>query len=164
MDPMTWAALIGAGAGIYKSQIDKQRADKDRMVQAETARWSPWTGMKPERAMNAQDMFSSGIEGGLTGLQFGKQFEGRNKNVDTVDGNEDDSTWARMRQESRQREAQNTDFQRMKDYNLGLSQNDSSPQYNLGLPDNYSSQASGPQYGLYNSPVQKRYALGLKTF
>lgn len=71
MDPITLAALGGAGLGIGKGILDQNRERKDRQIAAQTARWSPWTGMAAQPVQRA-DLLGSTIQGGLQGASFGQ--------------------------------------------------------------------------------------------
>ena len=62
--------LIGAAIGLAKSQyVDRPVEEKDRELQAATARFSPWTGLAP-RDVKRADPFGSVLQGGMTGLQM----------------------------------------------------------------------------------------------
>jgi hypothetical protein len=64
--------LIGAGAGLLKSQlVDKPQADRQRKLAATTAALSPWTGMTPEMPQEANPLGSM-LQGGLAGAQIGQ--------------------------------------------------------------------------------------------
>lgn len=73
MDPITIGLLAGAGMGVLKGMGDKKKEAADRKVAAETARWSPWTGMQPEQVQRA-DMMGSAMQGGLAGGAMGQGF------------------------------------------------------------------------------------------
>jgi len=73
MDPITIGLLAGAGLGFLKGQGDVENAKEARKREAEIARWSPWTGLAPQRVEPGNVMYSA-MQGGLTGAQFGKQF------------------------------------------------------------------------------------------
>lgn len=70
MGPLALAA-IGAGVGLLKSNADRQRADRQRAVEAEVARYSPWTGFAPQRVQEA-DPLGSIMQGGMTGAMLGQ--------------------------------------------------------------------------------------------
>lgn len=68
---------IGAGAGLLKQQIiDKPKQDKERMLAAETARFSPWTGMKPQAVGPDSSPLEGAVGGGLAGAAMGQQMGG----------------------------------------------------------------------------------------
>lgn len=76
---MLWAIPVGLGlAGAYmgkkKHEREQQIEDSDRKLAAETARYSPWTGMTPGPIRRAGSEFGSvfggGLQGGLGGLMF----------------------------------------------------------------------------------------------
>lgn len=71
MDPVTIGILAGAGMGLVKGMSDKDRERKDRRVAAETAMWSPWTGMQPDKVQSA-DVMGSTMQGGLAGASVGQ--------------------------------------------------------------------------------------------
>ena len=74
MDPMLLGA-IGAGVGLGKSYlIDKPAEWRDRKLQALTALYSPWTGMRPEAVKEAKP-FDSALQYGGTGLSMGQNME-----------------------------------------------------------------------------------------
>lgn len=74
MDPLT-GSLIGAGGGLLKSLFDGGKADRERKLQAETTRWSPWTGMTAQ-APSTPDAFGSIMQGGLSGFALGQNAQG----------------------------------------------------------------------------------------
>ena len=62
--------LIGALTGLAKSElVDRPAEDKDRELQAATAKFSPWTGLSP-RDVKRADPFGSALQGGMTGLSM----------------------------------------------------------------------------------------------
>jgi hypothetical protein len=72
MDPLT-LGLIGAGVGLAKSElIDRPKEARQRKVNAEIMRWSPWTGMQPGQVQEA-DPFGSALAAGTTGAMLGQQ-------------------------------------------------------------------------------------------
>lgn len=73
MDPITIGLLAGGGLGLLKGMSDAEQARHQRQVEAEIARYSPWTGMKPERIGQA-NVLGSAMQGALAGAQFAKQF------------------------------------------------------------------------------------------
>lgn len=75
MDPITIGLLAGTGLGFLKGQGDIEAARAARQREAEIARWSPWTGIAPERVGQPSPM-NSALQGALAGAQFGKQFGG----------------------------------------------------------------------------------------
>jgi hypothetical protein len=63
---------IGAGVGLAKNQlIDAPEAARQRTLQAATARYSPWTGLKAQPVANPNP-FAAAIQGGVTGAAMGK--------------------------------------------------------------------------------------------
>jgi hypothetical protein len=68
--PLT-ALAIGAGAGVLKSEIvDRPKEARQRKLAAETARYSPWTGMQPQGVQEA-DPLGSALAFGGAGSQLG---------------------------------------------------------------------------------------------
>ena len=65
-------ALIGGGVGGLKHfLVDKPAADKERQYQAETARWSPWTGLQ-SKYVRDPSLFGNMLQGGMGGAAFGQ--------------------------------------------------------------------------------------------
>jgi hypothetical protein len=63
---------VGAGAGLLKHEMGRKQREKDRQLDADTARFSPWTGMKAKN-MGADDpAFNSALQGGMAGLSMGQ--------------------------------------------------------------------------------------------
>lgn len=72
MDPLTIGLLGGAGLGLAKGLlVDQPAADRQRKVSAVEARYSPWTGIKPEQIQEANPM-GSAMQGGMTGAMVGQ--------------------------------------------------------------------------------------------
>lgn len=73
-----WGALAGAIIGLGKGYMDSKKEDKDRKIQAETTRYSPWTHMQaaaPQRA----DFLGSAMQGGMTGAAMGQNVNNSNQ-------------------------------------------------------------------------------------
>lgn len=91
MDPVTLMA-IGAALGVAKREFeDKPREDRQRLYEANAARYSPWTGIKPER-VNEGSLAGNAVQGGLTGLAIGQQLPpgaDKTKNMGTMAGAQD---------------------------------------------------------------------------
>ncbi len=67
--------LIGAGVGALKSELfDKGKEARQRELAAQTALYSPWTGMQPQAVQEA-DTLGAALQGGLAGAQFGQAAE-----------------------------------------------------------------------------------------
>lgn len=73
MNPLLIGALAGAGLGLLKGVSAKKQEARDRALAAETARWSPWTGMKPTMPERA-DLMGELIAGGTSGLAQGQKY------------------------------------------------------------------------------------------
>lgn len=72
-----WAIPVGMAAlGAYKGQQDRAQAKKDRLAEAEVARWSPWTGMSPARVGMPAGELGGAIQGGLAGASLMQSFDG----------------------------------------------------------------------------------------
>lgn len=85
MDPSTWMALGGGGAGLLKGfTVDADKERRDRALAAETARYSPWTGMKVGPVKEASP-FDALLQGAGSGFAQGQEYMGaeaaRNKNL-----------------------------------------------------------------------------------
>lgn len=74
MDPVTIGLLVGAGKGLL---VDAPKEKRQRMLAAQTALYSPWTGMAPQNVQEA-DTFGSALQGVTAGAmynQMGQQNE-----------------------------------------------------------------------------------------
>lgn len=76
----TLGLLGGAAMGAGKAAAGQARANKLTDLSAETARYSPWTGMDPNKALAAAesqdtDMFGNILGGGLSGASFGQSVD-----------------------------------------------------------------------------------------
>lgn len=64
------ALLAGAALGLAKNQlVDKPRQKREATLAAQTALYSPWTGMKPNEVQHA-DAFGSAMQGATSGAMF----------------------------------------------------------------------------------------------
>lgn len=71
-----WAIpLAMMAAGAYKGMQDQERAKQDRKMEAELARWSPWTGIAPQRVQGGSGVLGGALQGGMTGLSFSQALE-----------------------------------------------------------------------------------------
>ncbi len=76
MDPITIGLLAGAGLGLVKGGIiDAEKEKKNRQMEAEIARYSPWGGMQAQRVQQA-DPFGSMMQGGMAGAMMGNAMGG----------------------------------------------------------------------------------------
>lgn len=71
-----WGALAGAGLGALQYGDKKRQQEHNRMVAAETARYSPWTGMRPQPVGDDPSLLGTLGQGALSGASFGQQFGG----------------------------------------------------------------------------------------
>jgi len=73
MGPLGMMA-IGAGVGLAKDQfIDQPRRARQRTLAAETAKYSPWTGMNSQSMMPEEGSgFESALQGGTAGAMMGQ--------------------------------------------------------------------------------------------
>lgn len=84
MDPITLAAIM-AGAGFIKGEtIDKKKEQKQAQLQAETTRWSPWTGMQGKDPKQA-DPLGQAMQYGFTGYSLGQNNEAFKKDQELKD-------------------------------------------------------------------------------
>jgi hypothetical protein len=67
---MWWIPLAMAGAGAIKGQKEEAQAKRDRQMEAEIARWSPWTGMQPQRVHDGPGVMGNAIQGATSGLSM----------------------------------------------------------------------------------------------
>jgi hypothetical protein len=75
MLPLLAGGLIGLGAGGLKYLFsDLPREHRERALAAATARYSPWTGLKPEAPKEA-DLMGNAIQFGSTGAAMGQNYE-----------------------------------------------------------------------------------------
>lgn len=71
MDPITIGLLAGAGTGLLKNYlVDAPAEQRNRKLQAATARWSPWTNMKPT-AVKEANPFGNALQFGVAGGGMG---------------------------------------------------------------------------------------------
>jgi hypothetical protein len=73
MSPWGLLALGAGGAtGLGKTAYDMTQQNKEKKLQAETTRWSPWTNMKAD-APRALDPVGDLMKGALSAAVIGKQ-------------------------------------------------------------------------------------------
>lgn len=73
-------ALIGAGLGAYEHEQQRQKANKDRRLAAETARNRPWTGLTPNE-VNDPNAFATVGAGAFSGYQMDQAEADREANA-----------------------------------------------------------------------------------
>ena len=74
MEPMTLAALIGAGVGTLKAKEKQSQADAKRKLAATVATYSPWTGMTPDFDFRDPSFMGEIAQGALTGALLGQNW------------------------------------------------------------------------------------------
>lgn len=71
---------LGLGGGLLKSVVsDGPRREAQRRAQAETTRWSPWTGMVAPEPQTQFDPLGSALQFGTTGAMMQQGIEGAAK-------------------------------------------------------------------------------------
>ncbi len=79
MDPITLGLIIGGTTGLAKGLlVDSPRASRQRKLQAETTRYSPWTGLTGQAPQEA-DLFGSTMQGLTGGAMLGGSISSANK-------------------------------------------------------------------------------------
>lgn len=79
MDPLSVAAIM-AGVGLGKSLlIDKPAAQRHNWLQAQTQRYSPWTGLRAE-GLKYADPFGAAMQGGVSGYAQGQNMQANEMN------------------------------------------------------------------------------------
>ena len=73
-----WLLLGGAALGAIQGQRKQDQINRMNQAQAETTRYSPWTGMKGQLQNPGGGWFDGALSGGLTGAMLGQQFGGDN--------------------------------------------------------------------------------------
>lgn len=71
MDPVTMMAVMAAVGAAKSELIDAPRAERQRKLAAQTALYSPWTGMTPDKVQEA-DPFGSTLQGATAGAMYGQ--------------------------------------------------------------------------------------------
>jgi len=76
-----WQALAaGAALGLAKNAlVDKPKEEKQRALAAQTALYSPWTGMKPNE-VQMSDPFGNALQGATAGAMFSQAAQQQNMN------------------------------------------------------------------------------------
>lgn len=74
-------ALLGALRGNAQAKQEQQQEDSSRQLAAETARYSPWTGMTPGAIKFKQNtpfgsVLGGALQGGMAGAQMGMGMPG----------------------------------------------------------------------------------------
>lgn len=65
-----WWNLIPLAMGAVKAQDDAEAAKAQRAVNAETARWSPWTGMRADTNVQQPSAAGTMMQAGMTSAQM----------------------------------------------------------------------------------------------
>lgn len=80
MDPLTLALILG-GTGLLKGLTsDRNKEARDRELQAKTAQYSPWTGLRPRDVQEA-DPFGNMLKYGATGAMLGQNLQAQPKDT-----------------------------------------------------------------------------------
>lgn len=70
---MFWVPLAaGAGLGLAKHIDSQGKADRERKVQGQIQKWSPWTGMQGQMVQDPGSVFGDIATGAAIGSQFNK--------------------------------------------------------------------------------------------
>lgn len=79
------AILAGAAIGLAKNQlVDKPRQKREAELAAQTALYSPWTGMKPNEVQHA-DAFGNALQGATSGAMFAQAGQQAEMNQQMMD-------------------------------------------------------------------------------
>lgn len=90
--PLLLGGLL-AGGGLLKSMtLDRAKEDRQRKLAAETARYSPWTGMTPG-AIEEADPFGSALQFGTTGAMLGQGIQNQQFQSDLMAGANGGPVW-----------------------------------------------------------------------
>lgn len=86
MGPLGMMA-VGAGMGLGKSMLfDAPAEAKQRQLAAQTAIYSPWTGLDPmSQIPKRTDAFGSAMQGGMAGAQMGMGLEEQKQQKEMLD-------------------------------------------------------------------------------
>ena len=68
--PFPLLLAIGGGLGLGKHALEAGAAARDRKLQAETARYSPWTGLKPQKTQDP-NIFGNLLQGATVASMAG---------------------------------------------------------------------------------------------
>lgn len=81
-----WQALAaGAALGLAKNAlVDKPRQQREANLAAQTALYSPWTGMKPGEVHHA-DAFGNALQGATSGAMFAQAQQNADMNKELFD-------------------------------------------------------------------------------
>ncbi len=69
-----WLPLAGAALGAVKANADQGDIRAQQKTQAEIARYSPWTGIKPTSIANS-DPLGAAMQGGMSGVALGQNMD-----------------------------------------------------------------------------------------
>jgi hypothetical protein len=86
---MSWIATgLAVGGMVLGNEREKQKSKQIKahnMGQAETTRYSPWTGMQGKMVMDDSDQLGGAFQGGLSGFQMGNNINKGLSDKPTVD-------------------------------------------------------------------------------
>lgn len=63
--------LLMAGMGVAKGMADKQQEQRDRLLQAQTQMYSPWTKLQAQPLKERAGGLQQGMQGYLGGVDYG---------------------------------------------------------------------------------------------
>jgi hypothetical protein len=72
---MAWPLIIGAALGAAKQYGDQREAARQRQVQSQIAKFSPWTGMSAESNIANPSAIGNVGGGALAGWQMGQSMQ-----------------------------------------------------------------------------------------
>lgn len=73
MGPLLAGLLIGGATGLLKHGMDSEAADRQRKLQGEIARYSPWTGMQAQ-AVKEPSLVGNALQGAGAGAMIGQSY------------------------------------------------------------------------------------------
>ena len=133
---MIWAIpLAMAAAGAIQGQQKREQEKRDRKAEAEIARWTPWTGMAPQRVQAGGGPLGGAVTGGLQGASF-------MQSMNAAGYGKGDSSSGEVADAST-------------DSTAPMSQQTAMQQPNMSSEDPYV--LSQRKYGQYGAPQQQQY-------
>lgn len=71
-----WVPVAMAAAGAVEGDAKQKRNEKKLQAQAEIARWSPWTDMKPHDVSTEDSAIHGAMQGGVAGMGMIQNMKG----------------------------------------------------------------------------------------